>query len=209
VLSENLGGTPALDALLQPFGVGRARFFINGVDTQTQGIDTVLRYVLPTESLGKWDFTLSANWNDTSVTKLPSTNVIPQGGTLFGRINVRTFERGQPNNKQSLAIDWNRPLGSNALGATLKLTHYGQVVEPQAPPLTEDVYLGSAMLVDLELRARLGNGFTLGVGADNLLDKYPTMNPVTVNTTGVTSFSRYSPFGFNGRFLYARLGYRW
>jgi iron complex outermembrane receptor protein len=71
------------------------------------------------------------------------------------------------------------------------------------------VYLGSAVLVDLELRARIGKGLTAALGADNVLDKYPTATPVTVNTTGATSFSRYSPFGFNGRFLYARLGYNW
>ncbi len=209
VLSENLGGTAAIDALLQPFGIGRARFFINGVDTETQGVDAVLRYSLLTGSAGKWDFTLSANWNETEVTQLPSTNVIPQGGVLFGRINVLTFEEGQPDNKQSLAIAWDQPVGFGALGATLRATNYGQVVEPTAPPIPSDIFLGSAVLVDLELRTRIGNGLLLAIGADNVLDKYPTMTPATANTTGALAFSRYSPFGFNGRFLYARLGYNW
>jgi iron complex outermembrane receptor protein len=62
VLSENLGGTPQVDALIQPFGIGRARFFINGVDTSTEGVDLVSRYKLRTEKLGRFDFTLSANW---------------------------------------------------------------------------------------------------------------------------------------------------
>ena len=208
VLSENLGGTPAIDALLQPFGIGRARFFINGVDTTTEGVDAVLNYTLLTSAAGRWDFTLSANWNRTEVTALPSTNVIPQGGTLFGRINVITFEDGQPDNKQSLMVNWDQSLGFGGLGATVRATNYGQVVEPQ-PTAPLDVFLGSAVLVDLELRARFGEGFTAAIGADNVLDKYPTETPVTVNTTGATSYSRYSPFGFNGRFLYARLGYNW
>lgn len=209
VLSENLGGTPAIDALLQPFGIGRARFFINGVDTETKGIDAVLRYALVTGAAGKWDFTLSANWNETEVTSLPTTNVIPQGGLLFGRINVLTFEEGQPDNKQSLAVNWDQPTEFGGLGATLKVTNYGQVTEPQAPPVPVDVYLGSATLVDLELRSRFGQGFTVGIGADNLLDKYPTATPAVANTTGATAWSRYSPFGFNGRFVYARLAYGW
>ncbi|MDR2214245.1 MAG: TonB-dependent receptor [Nevskiaceae bacterium] len=210
VLSENLGGTPAIDALLGAFpGVGRVRFFINGVNTETTGVDAVLRYALLTENAGKWDFTLSANWNDTNVTKLPSTNVVPQGGELFGRINVLTFEQGQPDNKQSLSVDWNLPVGFGTIGATAKLTNYGGVIEPQAPPITTDVFLGSAMLADLELRAGLSNGLTLSLGADNVFDKYPTMTPESVNTTGATSFSRYSPFGFGGRFWYARLGFNW
>ena len=208
VLSENLGGTPALDALLQPFGIGRARFFINGVDTTTEGVDAVVRYVLPTEGAGRWDFTLSANWNTTEVTALPTTNVIPQGGTLFGRINVITFEEGQPDNKQSAMVNWDQELGFGTLGATVKATHYGKVVEPQ-PTAALDVFLGGAVLVDLELHTRFSGGFTAAIGADNLLDRYPTNTPVTVNTTGATSWSRYSPFGFSGRFWYARLGYNW
>jgi iron complex outermembrane recepter protein len=208
VLSENLGGTPALDALLQPFGIGRARFFINGVDTTTEGVDAVVRYVLPTEGAGRWDFTLSANWNSTEVTALPTTNVIPQGGTLFGRINVITFEEGQPDNKQSAMVNWDQELGFGTLGATVKATHYGKVVEPQ-PTAALDVFLGGVVLVDLELHTRFSQGFTAAIGADNLLDRYPTNTPITVNTTGATSWSRYSPFGFSGRFWYARLGYNW
>lgn len=207
VLSENLGGTAAIDALLQPFGIGRARFFINGVDTRTEGVDAVLHYLLSTDSAGRFDFTLSANWNSTEVTKLPSTNVIPQGGTLFGRINVLTFENGQPDNKQSLAVDWSVPTGFGSVGAMLKATNYGEVLEPQ-PTANLDVYLGAATLVDLELRSTFG-GFTVALGADDLLDKYPTATPAAANTTGALGFSRYSPFGFSGRYLYGRVGYSW
>ena len=208
VLSENLGGTPAVDALLTPFGIGRARFFINGVDTETKGVDAVLRYGLLTETAGSFNFTLSANWNSTDVTALPSTNVIPQGGTLFGRINVITFEEGQPDNKQSMVVDWDQPTAFGGLGATLKATNYGQVTEPQTVAAL-DLFLGSAVVMDLELRARFGKGATAAVGIDNFLDKYPTMSTIAVNTTGAQSYSRYAPFGFNGRFLYARLGYNW
>ena len=49
----------------------------------------------------------------------------------------------------------------------------------------------------------------LQVGADDLLDKYPTPTQPAANTTGALGFSRYSPFGFSGRYLYGRLGYRW
>ncbi len=45
VLSENLN-TPQVAALIAPFGATVARFFINGVETRTEGIDVVARYVL-------------------------------------------------------------------------------------------------------------------------------------------------------------------
>ncbi len=58
-------------------------------------------------------------------------------------------------------------------------------------------------------------GFTLG--ADNLFDQYPDRLPinralptppggiVNLNGTNALAFSRYSPYGFNGRFVYARM----
>lgn len=207
VLSENLGGTPNIDAILAPFGVGRARFFINGVDTKTEGVDMVLRYALRTEAAGRFDLTASANWNSTEVTATPSTSVV-SAPVLFGRINVITFEEGTPDSKQSLALDWSYPTQWGNVGALVKGTNYGEVLEPAAAATT-DTQMGQATLVDLELRARVGEGLSFAVGADNLLDKYPTPLSATANTTGALGFSRYSPFGFNGRFLYARLGYSW
>ena len=211
VLSENLGGTPAIDALLAGTGVDRVRFFINGVDTKTQGIDVVSRYRLNTDTTGRFDFTLSANWNDTEVEKLPSTNVIADGGLLFGRVNVLTFEVGQPRNKQSLGVDWTRPAAFGEWGVGISATRYGKVIEPQAPatPVVPDVVMDAETIVDLELSAEIGNGLALALGADNLLDEYPDAVPPAANTTGALGFSRYSPFGFGGRLLYARLGYNW
>jgi iron complex outermembrane recepter protein len=211
VLSENLGGTPQIDALLAGTGVDRVRFFINGVDTKTQGIDVVSRYRIDTDAAGRLDFTLSANWNDTEVEKLPTTNVIPDGSLLFGRVNTLTFEVGQPRNKQSLGIDWTRPAGFGEWGIGLSATRYGRVIEPQAPatPLVPDVVMDPKAIVDLELTAATSNGLSLAIGAENLLDEYPEAVPPAANTTGALGFSRYSPFGFSGRFLYARVGYNW
>ena len=218
VLSENLGGTTQVDNLIRPFGIGRARFFINGVDTKTQGLDLVARYKWRTESIGRFDFTLSANWNTTDVTKLPSTNVLaticngqPPGcvvPALFARVNTLAFEEGTPDNKQTLVVDWSLPVSYGEWGVALKATNYGEVLDAQIAPVP-DIQLGGATIVDLELKAKIGEGLSLGIGADNLFDKYPTPNLPVQNTTGARSFSSYSPFGFSGRFIYGRLGYKW
>ena len=50
---------------------------------------------------------------------------------------------------------------------------------------------------------------SLAVGANNLLDEYPNMTPVNVNTNGPVGFPSFSPFGFNGRFMYTRISYNW
>jgi iron complex outermembrane receptor protein len=69
-------------------------------------------------------------------------------------------------------------------------------------------------LIDLEARLKLNSGVELAVGADNLLDTYPTtppyvLNGVTLSSNGVAAFPEYSPFGFQGRFLYARASFSW
>ena len=75
------------------------------------------------------------------------------------------------------------------------------------------------VLVDLALSGKFMDGkLGLTLGADNLFDQYPNRVPnnrvlptgvVNLNATNALGFSRYSPYGFNGRFVYARFGYNW
>ncbi len=45
----------------------------------------------------------------------------------------------------------------------------------------------------------------LTLGADNLLDVYPDVNSAATNNGGIFPYSGISPFGFNGRYVYARV----
>jgi iron complex outermembrane receptor protein len=214
VLSENLTQANVRDYLsAQGFiGVGGGRFFINGVDTRTEGVDLVMNYPLDTAAAGRFDFTLTANWNSTDVERVPTTAqlaALSPSPSLFDRVNVLTFEDGEPKNKYSAAINWSL----SAFGATLRATRYGEVLSPDtAATFTSttinDVELSAKTLIDLEARWNITDHFRLALGADNLTDEYPDPNPPAVNTTGTTSFSNYSPFGRSGRFVYGRLGYR-
>jgi iron complex outermembrane receptor protein len=211
VLSENLGGQPGIDALIQPLGVGRARFFLNGVDTRTRGMDLVLRYRPAADMPGRLDLIVSGNWNTAEVTRLPTIGLLSSldpPPVLFGRINTLTFEEGTPRSKINAAADWSYPLPPAQIGVDLRVTRYGPAVEPGTDP-TRDLRISSTTLVDLELRANVGNHFTAALGVDNLFDQYPEPYPSALNPTGAVGFSRYSPFGFDGRFGYARLGWRW
>jgi iron complex outermembrane receptor protein len=240
VLSENLN-TEQVAALIAPFNASVARFFINGVDTKTEGIDLVSRYVWPSESIGRFEFVVAGNWNDTQVEKVPTTNVIAnicngqppscRPPVLFDRFNQLSFEEGTPDSKITASIDWSLPLGGMNFGVNLKGTRYGEVVEPGLPSPAEinaglldarDLHIQPDWVVDLALNAKLMDeklGFT--IGADNLFDQYPDRVPnarvvpppvggiVNLNGTNALGFSRYSPYGFNGRFVYARLNFRW
>ena len=214
VLSENIQGSAtgtatqqAIYTLLQPFGVTTARFFINGVDTRTKGVDVVGRYRLDAEEAGRFDLTLAANFNDTKVTRVPTTSTLsslPVPPALFARVNVATFEEGTPDHKFVATGDWS----NGPWGATLKGAFYGSVLVPNANQ-TLDYHTGDKTVWDLEGRYTFAQKITWAVGVNNLFDEYPNRAPAAVNTTGVVGFPSYSPFGFNGRFLYTRLAYNW
>ncbi len=213
VLSENLGGAgrPDIVALL-PEGVTRARFFINGVDTETQGVDIVGKYGFDGTAYGDFDVTLGANFTDTEVTAVPSTDVLSAltpPPVLFGRREVARFEVGQPDSKIVGSVDW----ALNRWGATLRATRYGETIDPgTAADGSGDEILSAKTLVDLEGRFDVGNGVRLALGANNLLDEYPDLTDNDPRFqggtfTGIFPYSGFSPFGFNGRFVYARASY--
>ena len=218
VLSENIQGSPtgtptqiAIFNLINPPGtgasLGAARFFINGVDTETKGVDVVSRYRWDADTFGRFDFTGAANFNTTRVTRIPTTSVLsglPVPPILFDRGNRLTFEKGTPKEKYVFTTDWT--LGD--FSATAKATYYGDVLVPNNSP-TLDYHVGTHTVVDLEGRWKSPWGPELALGASNLFDEYPNKTPTIVNTTGPIGFPGFSPFGFNGRLLYARLNYAW
>jgi iron complex outermembrane receptor protein len=207
VLSENLTAANVISYLTaQGFvGSGGGRFFINGVDTTTKGVDVVASYALNTDAAGRFDLTATANFNETSVDALPAIplqSVLTPAPVLFARVNILTFEQGTPKDKFSYAVNWKL----NRWGATLRATRYGEVLSP-GTVATSDVVLTPKTLIDIEGRVELFSGLKLAIGADNVTDKYPDPAPAALNTSGVAAFSNYSPFGRSGRFVYGRLSY--
>jgi len=207
VLSEliNRSFSPQVAGLLDPLGVQAARFFLNGVTTETEGVDIVGRYRLRTETAGNWDFTVAANVNDVSVTKLPtSSSVLNPVPTLFARSRILTIEEGTPDTKVSGSADWS--LGR--WGVTARATYYADVLQPGSTP-ANDYSTGAKTTIDLEARFQVTDRVGIAVGIDNVFDEYPDFVPETLNSNGVLGFPYYSPFGFNGRYGYARLSVKW
>ncbi len=235
VLSENLGaagvGTAAQNAAVQAVlatngfaNVGAARFFINGLDTTTQGVDAVATYRANLGGLGAWNFSAAYNYTKNEIDKrlnnLGSLAEIP-GLVLFGRVEGIRFERGQPRSKAVLATD-----GKIAgIGISARTTRYGSVISPEttaplgadAASLTalgpDDQKLRPKWITDFSLSYEL-QGIQLTLGVDNAFDVYPDRRPFGPRPAAVGGsypatyqflpYSGFSPFGFNGRFLYAR-----
>ena len=204
--SQSAATTNATLILLAPFGVTGARFFLNGVDTTTNGVDIVARYRTE-QDFGQLTFTGAANFNSTEIVglpEIPSTVAVPTSpGYLFDTANQASFTDGTPKRKFVGSVDWT----SGDFSATARATYYGDVlVANNTSSLNYQV--GDATLIDLEGRYTFPIGVTAAVGVNNLTDEYPNFTPAAINGgTGSVGFPSFSPYGFNGRFLFARVSY--
>jgi len=204
VLSENLTSQDVRDFLeAQGFlGSGGGRFFLNGVDTETTGVDIVANYAFPETDLGKFDASVGANFNKTDVTAVPAIpelTALPSNPVLFGRVNVLTFEEGTPKDKLTASLGWER----GPFGATLRAIRYGEVLVPSSNP-ANDYTIDPNTLLDIEGRYTWNERVTLSIGADNVFDEYGDPAPLAQNGTGNTPFSGYIPYGSSGRFVYGK-----
>ena len=237
VLTENLGpsgsGTAAQRAAIQAVlnangfpNIGAARFFINGLDTTTKGLDVIGTYRFGAGAIGRWTLTAALNINETKIDRrinaLGPLATIPDL-VLFGRVEGIRLTDGQPKDKVVLSAEGD--IGD--FGITARTTRYGKSVAlentpPAAPNATnltalgpDDQVLSPKWITDLELRYTLMKRIDLAVGANNLLDVYPDRRPFGPRPGGgfypqnfqyIPYSGGASPFGFNGRFLYARIG---
>lgn len=212
VITENLQGA-AVVGLLRGAGfnnITSARFFINGIDTRTEGYEIVATYRMPDFGVG--DFSLTAGYSDNK-TDIQDTAALPSlpGLTLFGRQESLRLTRGQPRTKLNLGLDWDYGI----FGLTARANRFGEVLIP-GPTEANDQTFSQQWVADLEVRARPIDQLEVAVGANNLFDSYPDRvffgqpgGPGTPNygTTGYfLPYSSFSPAGFNGRFIYARVG---
>ena len=217
VLTENLQGADVV-AILQAAGVvgTSARFFINGIDTRTEGLDVVASYRIPDFGIGRFTLTAGYNINSTDITDRRTFSGFT-AQRLFARPESFRLTDGQPSNKLNLGLDWD----AEPFGATLRANRYGSVFLPTGT--TSDITVGKGdapgditlspkWVVDLELRINPLEQVQLAVGANNLLDEYPDRLPFgTVDgfnfglNNSFLPYSSQSPFGFSGRFLYGRV----
>lgn len=200
VLSGNFTAPP-IAALLAPFNANSARFFTNAIDTRTDGVDVTANYTI---RLSASEMYLRAAYNNTRTNIVGSIATPPQlaaySSVLFDRIEQRRVECAQPSDSLRLGGGWR----ARQLAIDVNESRYGSYCSLTLNPV-DDQQFGAKWLTEVELSYRLA-GYRLAIGAQNLFDVLPDRNTAINSFNGIQTFPSYSPFGMNGRAVYARVG---
>ncbi|WP_266168521.1 TonB-dependent receptor plug domain-containing protein [Dyella subtropica] len=190
--------------------VSAAQYFANAATTRTRGADLIANYRHDLGDYGSVRFNLGANYNQTSVLNViasPSqlTSHVP-GLQLFGRASKGILTAATPRTKYILGGDWlYRGFDLHA-----NMTRYGAVTRLGDTP-DGDQHFSARWLLDMSASYNWDR-WTFTTGVDNLTNQYPTRvapNNAYDYYNDEIPYSPLSPFGFNGRYWYAKVGYRW
>ncbi|AVY65487.1 TonB-dependent receptor plug domain-containing protein [Xanthomonas translucens] len=211
LLSSNLNDAAVL-AQLRSLGysnVTSVRYFSNAADTRTRGVDLVGTYTIPfaASSLG---LTASYGYSKTEITHaVEQPQALADIGstqTILGRDEIGRLEDSFPKDKIILSGTWKLQHWDLNLAAT----RYGDFTVRNSASAARDQTYAASWVVDASASFKPSDNWTLTLGADNLLDQYPDKTANLINATyGVLPYSNYSPYGFNGAYVYGRINYRW
>lgn len=222
VISNRLGFGLAdvLDEALIGAGAGAGQFFLNGADTETEGVDIVATYSGLELAGGDLNLVLSGNFTSTDVVSLfapvdSALESIPVE-EIFSEQDISIIEEWQPEDRISLSANWFR----GPLSVNLALNRYGEYTVTDAGTQT----YGAEILTDLRIAYTFDSGIELNLSGNNIFDVFPDENEIgnsrtgaiedgpdgalIVDSVGVFTYSRRSaPFGFNGAYFSAGVSY--
>jgi len=203
------GIDPEIDAALDAANASKAQLFVNGIDTETKGVDIVANYVTPIGQ-GTLNFILGANFTKTDVVKIniPGT-LIGDPDAFFNRENRSQFETGTPQSKISLGVGY----GVSKFHANANFVYFGEVTARTGKETDESTWVDQTfagkMITDLSLGYDLTDNLNITVGASNLFGVVPDENRDEFRSSNRFVYSRrVSQFGANGGFYFARVNFR-
>ena len=163
----------------------RVRYFANDFDTETTGVDVVVTYAF--DAAGG-DNQLLFGYNNTRT----SLESFDQGSTGARR---RALEHGSPENRVNLSATHSRACWDFMARYNL----FGEWYDSD----DGKVHDGYGM-VDLSAAFTVNERMRVTFGSDNVFDSYP--DKARRSPGAGRLYPRYSPAGYSGRVVYARLG---
>ncbi|RYC67047.1 MULTISPECIES: TonB-dependent receptor [Spirosoma] len=205
-----------LGGILQQAGVRTIQFFINGIETTTQGLDYVISYRNLPAGQGRIGFNLAGNFVlDNRIDGAPADPAaIKAAGSSILNTQIRSLlTESRPRYKSILGIDyslgkWNMNLNNTLFGSTSfqDLDNGGSAME------NIKAVFKPAVVTDLSLGYMFSKNISATVNVNNLLNVLPKWDLVAQNEKGSQAINTPEKesllrgfLGFSGR--YSILGY--
>lgn len=168
-------------------------FFTNQFDTETEGVDIVATW--NTEwAAGNTTWNIAFNKTDTTVTN--------RNPALLSDNRVRQIEEGVPDTRWNFTANHQM----DKVRFLARLSHYGSHFDNEAGGV-----FGSNNLLDLEVGYAASDRIDLAFGARNVTDEQgdraADAGSFDFGAELGLEYSQFTPFGFNGTFLYGRASY--
>jgi iron complex outermembrane receptor protein len=207
--------TDNFDASALNVGAEDAQFFANGVDTKTTGVDIVLNYSKSVGNGNRLSVGLAGNMNTLEIEKI--NNGALNEFTFFGPFSQAYLEAAAPDYKFGLNLGFQ----TKKLNLAATFTSFSEVILQDfqwidSPATTQaeadalfavatDTY-EAATTLDLSAGYSISNNLVLTVGANNLLNTYPT--PQYDGWTDQGGFNDSIQMGSDGAYYFSSIGYK-
>ena len=233
ILTNNFtaNGDATVAAQLAAAGATTVNFFTNAIDTRSRGIEAVASYSTRLAGDHSIKVTLAGAFIDNEVIKgadgKPAINATEkliatgQIGNYFNREDQSRIEVASPRSKITGTVNYK----VGKLGVMLRAVRFGEVVYLDPTILSSANYVAntfnngaketldqtfsSKIVTDLTVNYQLTKSLNFAVGANNLFDVYQDVHTHSANM-GLGRFvysRRVQQFGFNGRYVFARVNF--
>ncbi|HEY8683498.1 MAG TPA: TonB-dependent receptor [Rhodanobacter sp.] len=191
-------------------------YFTNAANTRTRGVDFVGTYLADLGSAGTLSTTLSANYNQNMVTEVkPNPAVLTDLGVNFVRLSRQDIKGYLANSSPRSKLILSEQYDVGHWGVTGTLTRYGSYTNYVSSLASYNVATGVVdqtftpkWVFDLAVNYNL-HDWTFTLGADDALNTYPDKNIPNNTNHGTLPYSTFSPFGYNGAYVYGKVRYSW
>jgi iron complex outermembrane receptor protein len=194
---------PALGDILLNLGVASAQFFVNSIDTRTQGLDLTVANKSDVMG-GKLNTFLALNFSTTDVTNIKAPPSLAGFEDVLLSERERLFiEQGGPRRKATLGFDYT--LGK--VNTELKIIHFGpQSLGTFSGPPTPLMKYEAKTSADLAFTYAFTPKTKFTIGAANIFNVKPTAHDPNETDNGFKYES--VQFGLNGTSYFARMWHK-
>ncbi|MFT8717745.1 TonB-dependent receptor plug domain-containing protein [Acetobacter sp.] len=171
-------------------------YYSNLYNTQTFGGDLNANYTLHTRRYGQFVFAMGINFSDNEIRSAKDN--------LVNEYTKQVVLHSAPKNREQISVNWEMGKWS----VFVQEMRYGSIIYMAAPtgPGSTPFKQNPGFITNLEVDYKITPRWTVGVGANNLGNKYPTRISRAISNTqqGLSKYASYSPYGFNGGMYYVK-----